>query len=135
VSPVAGAAVASRAVFGWENHGDGRCGAPPVRAAAAAAARSMGDALCYTNTCIEHEAKAVALRNEEGISGDDDKKTYRRIKEKVLKVLGTSLATLSGLIAEYEVSTFGTLLSQSRDLLSRLSAKPRMSAPYRRPRG
>lgn len=49
----------------------------------------MTEALGYINHCVEHEGvKAIILCNEDAIVGDDERKTYERMRE---KLVGASL--------------------------------------------
>ena len=83
----------------------------------------MKEALGYINTFVEHEGvKVITLCNEAAITDEDDKETYRAMKE---KIVGASLAfrpnldtVFQTLIDEYRPRTaFHGFLSSNAELL------------------
>ena len=86
----------------------------------------MKEALGYINNFVEHEdVKVIILCNEENISDDDEKKTYRAMRE---KVVGASLAFRADLDGVFETLVgehhkrpeFHKFLTTHRELLRRL---------------
>ena len=89
----------------------------------------MKQALGYINSFVEHEgAKTVIVCNEEAISGEDDRKTYEKMKE---KVVGFSLSfqadyheALQSLVAEHrDDAAFSAFLAQHQELIGQLFHK------------